>query len=115
MAHAKGMVDRLRLAIGQLISQLIKIDIIFVHKRIDFAERQKLVFLRQTQHFVHRTGPKYAAAGEIPIPQSAASPVKRGIDATADGVIDDVGLACARGLPMEGEAQDQHHETGGRQ
>ena len=61
----------------------------------------------------HRMRPEDAAAREVPVPQAAAAAVERGVDAAAHGVVDDVGLARARRLPVEGEAEDQQDEAGG--
>ena len=57
--------------------------------------------------------PEDAAAREVPVPQAAAAAVERGVDAAAHRVVDQVGLARAGRLPVEGEAQDQQHEAGG--
>jgi len=48
-----------------------------------------------------------------PNPQSAASAIERGIDARTYCVVDQVGLARADRLPVEGEAEDQDDEAGG--
>jgi len=103
MAHAKGPIDRLRLAFSELTREFVKIDVVFVDERIDFAKSQELIFLRQAEHFEHRMRPKHTAAREIPIPQPAASAVERGVDAAADRVIDNVGLARPSRLPVEGK------------
>ena len=57
--------------------------------------------------------PEDAAAGDVPVPQAAAAAVERGVDAGAHGFVDHVGFARARRLPVEGKAEDQHHEAGG--
>ena len=57
--------------------------------------------------------PEDAAAREVPVPQPAAAAIERRVDAAAHGVVDVVGLARARRLPVECEAEDQHHEAGG--
>ena len=57
--------------------------------------------------------PEDAAAREVPVPQAAAAAVERGVDAAAHRVVDEVGFARARRLPVEGEAEDQHDEAGG--
>ncbi len=57
--------------------------------------------------------PEHAPAREVPVPQPAAAAVERGVDARAHGLVDHVGLARARRLPVEGEAEDQHDEAGG--
>ena len=57
--------------------------------------------------------PEDAAAREVPVPQAAAAAVERGVDAAAHRVVDQVGFARARRLPVEGEAEDQHDEAGG--
>ena len=80
---------------------------------VDFAERHQFVARVETENCEHRMRPEDASAREVPVPQSAASAIERGIDAAADGVIDEVGLARACRLPVEGEAEDQQHEAGG--
>ena len=67
----------------------------------------------QSQDREHGVRPEHAAAREVPVPQSAAAAVERGIDARAHGLVDRVGFARARRLPVEGEAQDEHDEAGG--
>ena len=116
MAHAKGVVDRLHLGVGELRRQFVKIDVVRMDECADFAEGQEIVLLRQAENVVHRMRPEYAAARQVPIPQSAAAAIERGIDAAAHGVVDDVGFARPRRLPVEGKAEDQHHKAGrGRQ
>ena len=79
----------------------------------DLAEGHQVVARRQAQDREHRMRPEDAAAREVPVPQAAAAAVERGVDAAAHGVVDHVGLARARRLPVEGKAQDQQHEAGG--
>src|ERR1700683_4134410 len=59
-------------------------------------------------------GPEHAPADEIPIPQAAAAEIERRVDAAAHGVMDEVGLTCARRLPMESKAENEHDEPRGR-
>ena len=114
VAHAKGMIDRLHFGVGKLRRQFVKIDVVLVDQCIDLAEGEEIVLLRQAENVVHRMRPEHAAARQIPIPQPAAAAIERGVDAAAHGVVDQIGLARARRLPMEGEAQDEHHEAGRR-
>ena len=67
----------------------------------------------QPQRGEHRLRPEDPAAREIPVPQSAAAAIERGIDAAAHGVIDQVTLAGAGRLPVERKAEDQHDKAGG--
>ena len=87
-----------------------------MHQRVDFAEGEEVVLLRQAENVVHRMRPEHAAAREVPVPQPAAAAIERGIDAAAHGVVDEIGFARPRRLPVEGKAEDQHDEAGrGRQ
>ncbi len=113
VAHAKGVIERLHLGVGELRRQLVEIDVVGMHQRVDLAEGQQIVLLRQAENVEHRMRPEHAAAREVPVPQPAAAAIERGVDAAAHGVVDEVGLARARRLPMEGEAEDEHHEAGG--
>ena len=112
VTHAEGMIDRLHLGVGKLRRQFVKIDVVLVDERIDLAEGEEIVLLRQAENVVHRMRPEHAAARQIPIPQPAAAAIERGVDAAAHGVVDEVGLSRARRLPMEGKAEDQHDEAG---
>ena len=82
-------------------------------ERADVAERQQVVLGREPENLEHRLRPENAAARQVPIPQAAAAPVERGIDAAADRLIDQVRFPRPCRLPMEGEAEDQHDEAGG--
>ena len=113
VAHAEGMVDRLHVAARKLPGKIVEVDVAFMHQRVDFAEIEQFVFRRQAENVEHRARPEHPPAREVPVPQSAAAAVERGIDAAAHGVVNDVGLAGARRLPVKGEAEDQHHEAGG--
>ena len=84
-----------------------------MNERIDLAEAQQGVARLLSENGKHRVRPKYASAGKIPIPQSATTAIERRIDARAHRLVDHVGLARAGRLPVEGEAEDQHDETGG--
>ena len=69
----------------------------------------------ESEHREHRCRPEYPAAGEVPVPQSAAAAIERGVDPAAHRVVDEIALAGAGRLPVEGEAEDQHDEArGGR-
>ena len=68
VAHAEGVIDRLRLGVGQLARQLVEVDIVPVHQGVDFAESQEIVFRRQSEKIEHRVRPEHAAAREVPIP-----------------------------------------------
>jgi len=111
--HAERTVDRPGLAVGKVDRQLVEPDILRVNQRADLAEGQEVVARLKSQDREHRMGPEDAPAREVPVPQSAAPAIERGIDAAPHGVVDRVRLARARRLPVEREAQDQHHEAGG--
>ena len=69
----------------------------------------------ESEHREHRCRPEDPAAREVPVPQSAAAAVERGVDPAAHGVVDEIALAGAGRLPVEGEAEDQHDKArGGR-
>src|SRR5579862_2914887 len=58
-------------------------------------------------------GPEHTPTREVPIPQPAAAAIERGVDAAADGVVDEVRFTRARRLPMEREAENKHDEARG--
>ena len=113
VTHAEGVVDRRGPGFGELCGKLIEMQVLRMHQRIDLAEAQELVLRLEPEDREHRMRPEDAAAPELPVPQPAAAAVERGVDAGAHGLVDDVGLARARRLPVEGEAEDQHDEAGG--
>ena len=113
MLHAKRLVDVIDLAGDKLVGDGEQIDVIAFHQRVDLAEGQEVAAGLQPEQGEHRVRPEDAAAVEVPVPQAAAAAVERGIDAAAHGVVDEVALAGAGGLPVEGKAEDQHHEAGG--
>ena len=112
--HAELVVDRPGLGVGELRRDLVEPDVVGMHQAAHFAERHQVVARRDAQDREHRMRPEDAAAGEVPVPQPAAAAVERGVDAASHGVVDRVGLARARGLPVKRKAQDQQHEAGGR-
>ena len=84
-----------------------------MHQLADLAERHQLVARREAEDREHGMRPVDAAARDVPVPKPAAAAVERGVDAASHRVVDHVGLAGARRLPVEGEAEDQQHEAGG--
>ena len=62
--------------------------------------------------FEHGLRPEDPAAGKVPIPQSAAAPVERSIDAAADRFIDQVRFPRPCRLPMEGKAENEDDKAG---
>ena len=114
--HAEGLVDMVDLACDQLLRDREQVDVVGFHQRIDLAEGQQVAARVEPKHGEHRLRPEDPAARQVPVPQPAAAAVERGIDPAAHGVVDQVALAGAGGLPVEGEAEDQHDEArGGRQ
>ena len=105
MALARG--------VGQLGGELVKPHVVGMHQRADVAEGQQVVLGLEPENVEHRLRPENAAARQVPVPQAAAAAVERGVDAAAHGLVDHVGFARARRLPVEGEAEDQHDEAGG--
>ena len=112
--HAEIVVDRFGLAVGELAGDLIEFDVVGMHQRVDLAEGQQFVARVEPEDGEHRVRPEDAPACEVPVPQAAAAAVERGIDAPAHHIVDDVGFACPRRLPVKRKAEDQHHETSGR-
>ena len=113
MAHAEFMIDRLQLGVGDLGGEAVEIDVVAVHQRVDLAESEQIVLRLKAEDVEHRVRPEHPAARQIPVPKPAAAAVERGVDAAAHSVVDQIGLAGAGCLPVEGKAEDQHHETGG--
>ena len=109
--HAEGLVDVVDLAGDQLVGDLEQVDVVGFHQRVDFAEGQEVVAGVESQHGEHRLRPENPAARQVPVPQSAAAAIERGIDPAAHGVVDQIALAGAGRLPVEGEAEDQHDKA----
>src|SRR5215467_11323392 len=84
VAHTESVIDRCCSCIGQLGGEFIKPDIVRMHEGIYVTKRQQIIFGLESQYFEHGLRPEDAAAGEIPIPQTASPPVERGLDAAAD-------------------------------
>ena len=68
VAHAESVIERLHAGIGKLRRQIVKIDVVGMHQRIDLAEGQEVVLLRQAENVEHRVRPEHAAARQIPVP-----------------------------------------------
>ena len=98
---------------GELGREIVELHVVRMDQRADVAEGQQVVLGLQPENVEHRLRPEDAAARQVPVPQAAAAAVERGIDAAADRLVDQVGFARARRLPVEGEAEDQHDEAGG--
>jgi hypothetical protein len=105
MAHAEIMIDRLGLTVGELGRNLVELDVVRMDERVDLAERQQFVARVEPENREHRMRPEDAAAREIPVPQAAAAAVERGVDAPAHHVVDHVGFARARRLPVKCESR----------
>ena len=114
MAHAEGVVDRLRLRVGKPCRQSVEVDIVRMDQRRELTESEQFVLCRQAEHVEHRMRPENTAARQIPIPQAAAAAIKRGVNAAAHGVVDQIRLSGARGLPMKRESEDENDEAGRR-
>src|SRR6202000_679472 len=113
MLHAKTLVDVGDLAGDQLIGDLEQIDIVRLHQRVDFAEGQHAAAAVEAEQGKHRLRPENPTARQIPIPQSAAAAIERGVDAAADGVVDEVAFAGAGRLTVKGKTQNKDDEAGG--
>ena len=111
--HAEALVDVVELARDHLLGDREQVDVVGFHQRVDFAEGEEVVAEVEAQHREHRCRPEDPAAREVPVPQAAAAAVERGVDPAAHRVVDQVALAGAGRLPVEGEAEDQHDEAGG--
>ena len=59
----------------------------------------------------HRGRPEDRAARQIPLPEAGAATPERRVDARLGGRIDVVGLVCAGGLRVIGEAEDHEHDA----
>ena len=113
MLHAEGLVDVVDLAGDQLVGDLEQVDVVGFHQRVDFAEGEEVVAGVEPEHGEHRLRPEDPAARQIPVPQAAAAAIERGVDPAAHRVVDEIALAGAGRLPVEGEAEDQHDEPRG--
>ena len=82
-ADAELVVDERCLGGCELIGERVEILVVGMNHGVHFAEGQELVAAVVAEKLVHRVRPVDAAARDVPIPQSAASAVKGGIDAVA--------------------------------
>ena len=112
--HAEALVDVVDLAGDHLVGDREQVDVVGFHQRVDFAEGEEVVAGFEPEHGEHRLRPEDPAARQVPVPQAAAAAVERGVDPAAHRVIDEVALAGAGRLPVEGKAEDQHDEARGR-
>ena len=101
------------LGVGKLRRELIELQIVRMNEHADLAEGQQLFARLQSEDLEHRVRPENAAARKIPVPQAAPAAIERRVDARAHGVVDHVGFARPRCLPMERKSEDQQHEAGG--
>ena len=101
------------LAGDQLVGDREQVDVVGFHQRVDLAEGEEVVAGFEPEQGEHRLRPEDPAARQVPVPQSAAAAIERGIDPAAHRVVDEVALAGAGRLPVECEAEDQHDEAGG--
>ena len=111
VTHAEGAVDRLGPAFGDLDRELVERDVVGMHERVELAEVEQLVAWLLSEDGEHRMRPEDPAAREVPVPQAAAAAVERGVDAPAHHLVDEVGFARPRRLPVEGEAEDEDDEA----
>ena len=112
--HPEGAVDGACLGFGELRRQLVQLDIARMDQPADLPESEQIVLRLQAQNVEHGMRPEQPATREIPVPQSAAAAVQRGVNAAANGVIDQIGFAGAHGLPVKRKAEDQEHKSGRR-
>ena len=102
--HPEGLVDMVDFAGDQLVGDGEQVDVVGFNQRVDLAEGQEVAAAVEPEHGEHRLRPEDAAARKIPVPQPATAAVERGVDAAAHGVVDQIALAGAGGLPVEREA-----------
>ncbi len=111
MAHAKGVIDRLRLRIREPSRQYIEVDIVWMNQRLELAESEQFVLCRQSEHVEHRMRPENTAARQIPVPQAAAAAIERGINAAAHRIVDQIRFSGAGGLPMKSKTENENDEA----
>ena len=108
--HPEGVIDRIGLRTGQQLGHRCEGAILRMNQRINVAKGHELAGRRHAKHLVHRIRPVDAPAREIPIPEAAASPAKRGVDLVSYPLAQLIGLACARRLPEIGGRQGNQHK-----
>jgi hypothetical protein len=114
VAHAKIVIDRPGLAVCELGCDLIELDVLGMDERVDLAEGQEFVARIEPEDREHGMRPEDTPACKVPVPQAAAAAIEGGVDAPAHHVVDHVGFARTRRLPVKRKAEDQHHEPGRR-
>src|SRR5436309_97883 len=113
MQHPERAVDGARLGFRELGGELVELNVAGMDESCYLTEGQEVILRSQTEDVEHRMRPENASAREVPIPQSAAPAIERGVDAAAYGVVDQIGFARAHGLPVEGKTEDEQHKSGG--
>ena len=108
--HPESVIDRIGVRTGQHLGQRREGAILRMNQRTDVAKGHELAGRRHAEHLVHRIRPVDAPAREIPIPEAAASPAKRGVDSVLHPLAQLIGLACARRLPEIGGRQGNQHK-----
>ena len=68
VAHAEGVIDRLHFGVGELGREIVEVDVVGMHQRVDLAEGQQVVLGVQAENVEHRMRPEHAAARQVPIP-----------------------------------------------
>ena len=86
--------------------------IVWMDDGAQFVDGQKCGYGLHAQNLVHRVGPVDPAAADVPVPQTAAAPAERNINARAQGFGHPVKLVRAPRLPQVGPADHGKHGAG---
>ncbi len=112
VAHPERMVD----SFGHVRRRAFSVrerDLRRAGERARCAEGEKGSLRLHAEHVVHRIRPIDVAAGEIPIPKSAAAPIEGRIDPVANAIAENIGLTCPSRLPEVGRSDGQKHDDRG--
>jgi hypothetical protein len=103
-----SVIDRIGMRAGQQLGHRREGIILWMNQRIDIAKGHELAGRRHAKHLVHRIRPVDTPACEIPIPQAAASPAKRGVDSVLHPVAQY--LACAEACQKYRDRQNNQYK-----
>ena len=95
---------------GEPVGEAVEIAIIRMNEGVHLAEGQEFVPPLVAEQLVHRVRPVYAAAGDVPIPQSTSPAAQRRVDPALDLFTDLVCLTRPRGLEPVGAAEAEDHQ-----
>ena len=95
----------------RLVGDLEQVDVVGIHQCVDLAEGEKVAASVDSQYVNIDCDQKILPRERSQSHKPAAAAIERGVDTSAHRIIDQVRLAGAGRLPVEGKAEDQDDEA----